>query len=31
MALTDAQLERYSRHLILKQIGVKGQKALLSS
>ena len=31
MALTDAQLERYSRHLIVKEIGVKGQKALLSS
>ncbi len=30
MALTDAQLERYARHLILKQIGVKGQKALLA-
>ena len=26
----DAQLERYARHLILKQIGVKGQKALLA-
>lgn len=31
MALTDAQLERYARHLILKQIGVKGQKALLAA
>lgn len=31
MALTDAQLERYSRHLILKQIGVKGQQKLLDS
>lgn len=31
MALTDAQLERYSRHLILKQVGVKGQKKLLAS
>ena len=31
MALTDAQLERYSRHIILKEVGVKGQKKLLDS
>lgn len=31
MVLSDAQLERYSRHLILKQVGVKGQKKLLAS
>ncbi|MBP5243045.1 MAG: molybdopterin-synthase adenylyltransferase MoeB [Clostridia bacterium] len=31
MALTDEQLERYSRHLILKDVGVKGQKKLLAS
>ncbi len=31
MALTDQQLERYSRHLIMKQIGLKGQKALLEA
>lgn len=30
MALTDAQLERYSRHIILKEVGVKGQKKLLN-
>ena len=30
MALTDSQLERYSRHIILKGFGVKGQKALLN-
>ena len=29
MALTDAQLERYSRHILLKEIGVRGQKRLL--
>lgn len=31
MALTDGQLERYSRHIILKEVGVKGQKKLLNS
>ena len=31
MALTDEQIERYSRHIILKEIGVKGQKKLLAS
>ena len=25
MAFTNEQLERYSRHIILKEIGVKGQ------
>ena len=30
MALTDEQLERYSRHIILKEIGAKGQKKLLN-
>ncbi|MDR1546629.1 MAG: molybdopterin-synthase adenylyltransferase MoeB [Deltaproteobacteria bacterium] len=30
MALSDAQLERYSRNVILKEIGVKGQKKLLA-
>ncbi|MDR0722170.1 MAG: molybdopterin-synthase adenylyltransferase MoeB [Treponema sp.] len=29
MAFTDAQLERYSRHIILKEVGVKGQKRLM--
>ncbi|HJK99080.1 MAG TPA: ThiF family adenylyltransferase, partial [Polyangiaceae bacterium LLY-WYZ-14_1] len=29
--LTDAQLERYSRHLLLPEIGEKGQAALLDS
>jgi molybdopterin/thiamine biosynthesis adenylyltransferase len=28
MAFTDQQLERYSRHIILKEIGVKGQKKI---
>lgn len=31
MAMTNEQIERYSRHLILKEVGVKGQKKLLSS
>ena len=31
MVLIDEQLERYSRHIILKEIGVKGQKKLLSA
>ena len=31
MTLTNAQIERYSRHLLLKEVGVKGQKKLLSS
>ena len=28
---TNEQLERYSRHIILKEIGVKGQKKLLNA
>ncbi|MDR3264017.1 MAG: HesA/MoeB/ThiF family protein [Clostridiales bacterium] len=31
MDFTDEQLERYSRHIILKEIGVKGQQRLLNS
>lgn len=31
MALSNEQLERYSRHIILKEIGVRGQKKLLES
>ena len=31
MALTNEQLERYSRHIILKEIGAKGQKKLLNA
>ncbi len=31
MALTDQQLERYSGHITLKEIGVKGQKKLLAA
>lgn len=31
MSFTNEQIERYSRHIILKEIGVKGQKKLLSS
>ena len=30
MALTDEQIERYSRHIILKEVGAKGQKKLLN-
>ena len=29
MALTDTQLERYARHIILKEIGGAGQVRLL--
>ena len=31
MALTDEQLERYSRHIILKEVGAKGKKKLLNA
>ena len=31
MSFTNEQLERYSRHIILKEIGVKGQKKLLNA
>lgn len=31
MNFTNDQLERYSRHIILKEVGVKGQKKLLQS
>ncbi|MBQ7841174.1 MAG: thiazole biosynthesis adenylyltransferase ThiF [Lachnospiraceae bacterium] len=31
MAFSDEQLERYSRHIILKEIGVRGQKKLLNA
>lgn len=31
MALTNEQLERYSRHIILKDVGLRGQKKLLES
>ena len=31
MALSNEQLERYSHHIILKDIGVKGQKKLLDA
>ena len=30
MTFTSEQLERYSRQIILKEIGVKGQKKLLN-
>ena len=30
-AFTNEQLERYSRHIILKDVGVKGQKKLLAA
>ncbi len=29
MAMTNEQIERYSRHIILNEVGVKGQKKLL--
>jgi molybdopterin/thiamine biosynthesis adenylyltransferase len=29
MGFTDEQLERYSRHIILKEVGVKGQKRIM--
>ncbi len=31
MAFSNEQLERYSRHIILKEVGVKGQKKLLQA
>ncbi|MCC8042338.1 MAG: molybdopterin-synthase adenylyltransferase MoeB [Oscillospiraceae bacterium] len=31
MAFSNEQLERYSRHIILKEVGAKGQNKLLSS
>lgn len=31
MNFTNDQMERYSRHIILKEVGVKGQKKLLGS
>jgi len=31
MRLTDTQLERYSRHIILNEVGAKGQQKLLES
>lgn len=31
MSLTDAQLERYARHIVLKEIGGSGQARLLSA
>ncbi|WP_444643650.1 HesA/MoeB/ThiF family protein [Caproiciproducens sp. R1] len=31
MAFTNDQLERYSRHIILSEVGVKGQKKLLNA
>ena len=31
VALSDEQIERYSRHMILKEVGAKGQKKLLNA
>ncbi|MDR3284329.1 MAG: molybdopterin-synthase adenylyltransferase MoeB [Treponema sp.] len=30
MAFTDEQLERYSRHILLKEVGIKGQKRIMN-
>ena len=30
MAFTNEQMERYSRHIILQKVGVKGQKKLMN-
>ena len=30
MAFTNEQMERYSRHIILQEVGVEGQKKLLN-
>ena len=31
MALTNEQIDRYSRHILLKEVGVRGQKKLLEA
>lgn len=31
MELSDAQIERYSRHILLKEVGAKGQRKLLEA
>ena len=31
MSFTNEQVERYSRHIILKEVGAKGQKKLLNA
>ena len=31
MAFSNEQLERYSRHIILKEVGAKGQKKLINA
>src|SRR5688572_3417811 len=31
MTLTDAQLDRYARHIVLKEIGGEGQRKLLAA
>ncbi|MFH0793077.1 MAG: ThiF family adenylyltransferase, partial [bacterium] len=31
MALTEQQIERYSRHILLPEVGGKGQQKLLNS
>ncbi len=31
MDLTDTQLDRYARHIILKEVGGEGQKSLLNA
>ena len=29
MAMTDEQIERYSRHIILKEVGAKDRKSVV--
>jgi len=30
MALDDAQLERFSRHILLKDVGIEGQERIIA-
>ena len=31
MAITDKQLERYARHIVMEEVGEEGQEKLLNS